>query len=148
MTRRLPRRSRGKSSDVDTTKISKLLRLLSSDKDGEVLATVGALKRALAATGKDLHDLATAAEVGLKPSPPPALQRRSLGPPAPSLDDWQSMSWWLHYHRHQLRKEQRELVADMLLGQGDGFDCGRVQTWAIAELRSIVAGLQARLRHG
>ena len=134
MSRHLPRRLRVKSSDViDTTKISKLLRLLGSDKEGEVLATVGALKRALAAVGKDFHDLATAADSGFKPPAP------ALGPPSPNLDDWQSMAWWLHWHRHQLRVEQRELVADMLLGQGDGFDCGRVQTWAIDELRSMVA---------
>jgi hypothetical protein len=141
MTSRLLRRSRKKSTPIDPTKVGKLVRMLSSDRPGEVVAAAAALKRTLEAGGLDIHDLASAVESGLKPAPPP--QRRSLAPPSPNLDDWQSVSWWLHWHRHQLRKEQREFVADMLLGQGDAFDCGQVCTWAIAELRSIVAMIQA-----
>jgi len=40
------------------TDIRKLIRMLGSDNDAEVLATVRALRRALAANGKDLHWLA------------------------------------------------------------------------------------------
>lgn len=39
-------------------KVGKLLRLLASDKNGEVLATVGALKRTLGGANLSLHDLA------------------------------------------------------------------------------------------
>jgi hypothetical protein len=39
-------------------RLAKLIRMLGSDRDGEVVATVVALKRALAANGLDLHDLA------------------------------------------------------------------------------------------
>jgi len=38
--------------------ISKLIPRLASDHDGEVLATVAAIRRTLAAGGRDLHDLA------------------------------------------------------------------------------------------
>jgi hypothetical protein len=39
-------------------KLAKLMRLLASDKDGEVLAAVQALKRTLNGSGADIHDLA------------------------------------------------------------------------------------------
>jgi hypothetical protein len=39
-------------------KLSKLIRLLASDKDGEVLGTVAAIRRTLERAGLDLHDLA------------------------------------------------------------------------------------------
>ena len=39
-------------------KLQKLIPLLASDKDGEVLAAVGAIRRVLGAAGADLHDLA------------------------------------------------------------------------------------------
>ena len=39
------------------TRLGKLLPRLASDHDGEVIATVAALRRTLAADGQDLHDL-------------------------------------------------------------------------------------------
>lgn len=44
-----------------------------------------------------------------------------------------------------LRKDQAEFVADMLLGQGDGFDCGRICSWAIADLRSMIGHVRAKI---
>ncbi|GEO82596.1 hypothetical protein [Pararhodospirillum oryzae] len=41
-------------------KLQKLLPLLGSDKDGEVLATVAAIRRTLDGAGANLHDLARA----------------------------------------------------------------------------------------
>ena len=41
-------------------KLGKLIRMLSSDKDGEVLAAASAIKRTLAAEGSDIHALADA----------------------------------------------------------------------------------------
>lgn len=40
------------------TDMTKLIKLLSSDKDGEILAAVAAIKRQLKSNGKDIHDLA------------------------------------------------------------------------------------------
>jgi hypothetical protein len=45
-----------------TPTIAKLLRLLASDKPGEVIAAVRALQRVLKSAGLDLHDLANAIE--------------------------------------------------------------------------------------
>jgi hypothetical protein len=43
---------------VVAPRLGQLIRLLASDKDGEVLATVYALRRVLSNAGLDLHDLA------------------------------------------------------------------------------------------
>jgi hypothetical protein len=54
-------------------RLSKLLPLLASDKEGEVLATVRAIRAALLGEGLDLHDLATSiagAEVVANPRAP------------------------------------------------------------------------------
>src|SRR5262249_51209541 len=45
-----------------TPTIGKLLRLLGSDKDGEVVASARALRRVLQGAGLDLHDLARMVE--------------------------------------------------------------------------------------
>jgi hypothetical protein len=45
-----------------TDKVNKLIRLLSSDNDGEVLAAARALRRTLQTHGADLHTLAAAIE--------------------------------------------------------------------------------------
>lgn len=52
---------------VVAPKIAKLIPRLATDHDGEVLATVQAIRRTLAAAGLDLHDL-----VGALNSPPAA----------------------------------------------------------------------------
>jgi len=44
------------------TKLGQLVRLLSSDKDGEVVAAARAIGRTLRAVGKDFHDLAALIE--------------------------------------------------------------------------------------
>jgi len=136
------------SRKKDTGKIGKLIRLLGSDKDGEVLAAVGALRRALRADGRDLHDLADAVALWLNqlpPAPEPAPQRSwsrsSYAPPNPDPDNWETMCWYLHYFRFQLRKEDREKVADYLLGVG--FFEGRCTEGDLRYLRRLVASVQA-----
>src|SRR5262245_348634 len=51
------------------TQFGKLLRLLASDKDGEVIAAVAAIKRTLASRSLDFHDLADAIDAGLQQRP-------------------------------------------------------------------------------
>ena len=134
---KLPRRT-GAKSKIDTGKIAKLIRLLGSDKPGEVIAAAAALKRMLAASGKDLHDLAAAAVAGLRPAPPQR-QVQVWGPPAPRPGDWQSMCWYLHHHRLDLRPDDRAFVEDCLLGR---FEGGVVRDWHLTRLRGLVAIVQ------
>ena len=72
-------------SSTAATRIGQCLRLLGSDKPGEVLAAVDALGRTLRSAGTDLHHLANVTERALRvapkrvPPPPP--------PPPPSGAD-------------------------------------------------------------
>jgi hypothetical protein len=140
MSNRLPRRT-PKKTQIDTDKIGKLIRMLGSDKAGEQLATVEALQRYLRASGSDFHDIAAIVQAGLRPAHGKALQR-SWGPPAPRGDDWQEMCWYAHFHRHQLHREDREYVADCLLGVAFRDDDDVCTPWHMARLRRIVAGLK------
>jgi hypothetical protein len=123
-------------TEVDSTKVGKLLRLLGSDKPGEVLAAVTALKRTLESASLDVHDLAAIVEAGLRP----AQQRPSWGPPEPAADNWQSMAWFCRHHRHHLPEHHREFIEDLLLGRAQHQ--GRVTQWHLQELQRIVASLQ------
>jgi hypothetical protein len=135
MTRRMIR-AKQRPPKIDHTKIAKLLRLLGSDKPGEVVAAAAALKRTLQAGGQDLHDLAYLVETGLRPAQQPQL---SWGPPAPSTEDWQAMAWFCHFHRRSLRKDDAEYVADCLLGTAFRDDYDVCTDWHMERLRRIVA---------
>jgi|SRR5665213_3374796 len=58
-------------------KLAPLVRMLSAPHDGEVLATVAAIRRTLAADKQDLHDLARLIEREL-PAPSPAISVRGF----------------------------------------------------------------------
>jgi hypothetical protein len=61
-------------------KLAKLLPLLGSDRDGEVLGAARAVKRTLASAGCDLHDLAASVT---RPEPLPRIVDRDRPPPPP-----------------------------------------------------------------
>ena len=70
-----------------STRLAKLIRLLASDKSGEVVAAAGAINRALAAAGLDIHRLADVVERSpLVPGqmPPPPCDDSTAG-------DWRAM---------------------------------------------------------
>jgi hypothetical protein len=128
------------SRKLDTKKVGKLVRLLASDKDGEVLATVAAIKRMLDVADLDLHDLADAVRAGFR-KPQKQRQPAKWTPPAPDTDFWQSMAWWAHYHGHRLPTSDRDYVHDVLLGRH--FDCGRADAAMMRRLREIIAKIEA-----
>ena len=95
----------------DTARLAQPVRLLGTDRDGEVLAAVAAMRRMLAAAGLDFHDLAAAAEQwwnGTPASPdqsaPPPWQltakeclTRGMGRLRPAeIDFLHSMTTWPH----------------------------------------------------
>lgn len=74
-------------------KLQKLIPRLASDHDGEVVATVAAIRRTLEAAGLDLHDL-TAALVIVEPTPPaqidgPEMLRQVIETPDFAPSDWE-----------------------------------------------------------
>jgi hypothetical protein len=72
-------------SSTAATRVGQCLRLLGSDKPGEVLAAVDALERTLRGAGTDLHFLANVAERALRDKPEP--KRAPPSPPRSSPDD-------------------------------------------------------------
>jgi hypothetical protein len=69
-------------ADIAPT-VAKLLRLLASDKDGEIVASVHALQRVLGSANLDLHDLANVVEF--------AARRREIPRVEATADDLREM---------------------------------------------------------
>lgn len=97
-------------------RLAKLLPLLTSDRDGEVLAAVAAIRRTLDAAGLTVHDLAAA--IGAPASPTGGTSddaimvvalRRAAG-----LSDWErrfieSLATWLQQGRRLTPKQRATL---------------------------------------
>jgi hypothetical protein len=90
------------------SQIGKLLRLLlGTDKDGEAVAALTALKRALTASGLDHHALAAVIERGLS-----AL---SISPPVQrTTDDWRSTASFCRAHRDDLTEREAIFIDNLL----------------------------------
>jgi hypothetical protein len=67
-------------------KLDKLIPLLSSDKDGEVIATVGAIDRTLKSAGYDWFDLVKVIEIGGKQLTRPDRYVERVDAPITELD--------------------------------------------------------------
>jgi hypothetical protein len=87
--------------------LAKLIRLLSSDRDGEVVASVHAMCRLLASIGLSLHDLADAIELPAQTS-----QHDD------DADDWRVMAKACAQCRHLLSDRERSFVATMVRWRG------------------------------
>jgi hypothetical protein len=135
----VPRRIK-KAPAVDIDRIGKLVRLLASDKPGEVLATVAAINRTLDIAELDFHDLADVVTAGFK-KPTKQRQPAKWAPPAPDPDYWESLAWYAHFYRQHLSDPDKGYVADVLMGRN--FDCGRADASMMWRLRNIVAKIEA-----
>lgn len=94
-------------------KLAKLIAVLSSDRDGEVVATVRAIGRTLKGAGADFHDLAKAAT-----AEPVAARRTAPPPPPPPEEEASSMTWadcarWCRARAYRLSPKEAEFVRDM-----------------------------------
>jgi hypothetical protein len=124
---------------IDTEKVAKLVRMLASDRDGEVLSAVGALRRTLGAGGADINDMAAAVVVGFKNSK--RQQPTRWTPPEPNRHSWEALAWFAHYHRRHLTSVDADYVAGVLVGQH--FNCGRATSGMMGRLRNIVDKVEA-----
>jgi hypothetical protein len=106
-------------------KLAKLVRLLSSDKDGEVLAAAAAIRRTLAAEGSDIHALAD------------ALCRRPPPPPAPREDDWHSMACECQAHSERLSEREQGFVDDMVEWTAFREPTEKQQAWLLSIYRKV-----------
>ena len=95
------------------TKLGKLIRLLGSDKPGEVVAAADAINRSLRSAGMDIHQLAEAVErVPLVPQ----------GAPDTSHDDeqlrWRETRNWCADRAEFLTKRELEFITSMANWRG------------------------------
>jgi hypothetical protein len=91
---------------VETGKLVKLLRLVfSSDKDGEVIAAVAAVKRLLASAGLDAHALADVVEHGTKSIAVPHVDRVD-----DDDGDDRSAIWFAFHRRYSLTPRDRQFI--------------------------------------
>jgi hypothetical protein len=92
-------------------RLEKLVRLLSSDKDGEVLAATAAIRRVLATEGLDIHSLADAL---CRPEPAaPHAEAKSQSASASADDaDWHSVASECDARSDRLTVREQEFVSD------------------------------------
>lgn len=89
-------------------KLAKLLPRLATDADGEIVATVAAIRRTLEGHGADLHDLAAAV------TRPPIMVQTT--PPPDDPHDWRGRAAWCRDNGGgRLNAKEYQFVRDMAL---------------------------------
>ena len=114
-----------------TARLGKLIRLLASDKSGEVVAAASAITRALATAGLDIHRLADVAERGLSvpgQTTPPPRDDSTAG-------DWRAMRRFCADHDALMSAREREFIADIKRWRGQLTV--KQQTWLDGDLSAI-----------
>ena len=91
-------------------RLGKLLRMLSSDKDGEVLAATAAIKRTLANEGLDIHSLADAL---CQPAPRAEKAQRATHD-TPDTTNWHGVACECAAHGATLNLREQKFVSDMV----------------------------------
>ena|SRR5215207_4936659 len=91
-------------------KIAKLIPRLATDHDGEIVATVQAIRRTLASSGLDLHDLAGALE--REPETRTVIVYRDQGTGEPAT--WRALAEWCQRNdAGRLKAHERDFITDM-----------------------------------
>jgi hypothetical protein len=114
-------------------RLSQLIRLLGSDRDGEVVAAARAIQRTLATVGQDFHDLADVVESAPERSPPgqePAHHHRGC-------EDHRAMARWLLNRGARLSPKEWSFVADMAKRFGSLSE--RQEAWLLAIYERVSA---------
>lgn len=93
-------------------KLARLIPRLASNHDGEVVATVRAIKRTLASAGLDLHDLATALE--REPETRIVYRDRPAPKRTPQMP-WHEMALWcLDHGEGRLSARENDFIENVL----------------------------------
>ena len=107
-----------------TGKLCKMIRMLASDCDGDVIAAARAIKRTLRSEGLDIHQLAKGIEEpnggtlteAVSPEPGPAEERHHGAADFANIDgtpSWHEIALWCQQRNERLREKEREFVSDM-----------------------------------
>jgi hypothetical protein len=105
--------------------VGKLIRLLASDQDGEVVASARALHRTLRNAGLDFNELAQMIE-----APP----QRTADPDS----DWRAMARACAEHVHELSDRERSFVRSMVKWRGEPSE--RQIDWLLVIFGRVVEG--------
>lgn len=97
-------------------RLGKLVRLLASDKPGEVTAAVAAINRALRSAGLDIHALAEIVDRS------PIVPRQSPDSPTATSDDnerpWRNIRSWCADHDEFLTDRECEFISSLAHWRG------------------------------
>jgi hypothetical protein len=93
-------------------RVGKLIRLLSSDKDAEVVASARALKRTLESAGTDLHGLAKLIEERIRKTEN-ALHGSGEFRDIDGNPDWHEIAKWCQRRANRLNEKECKFVDDM-----------------------------------
>ena len=106
-------------------RISKLIPRLASNHDGEVVATVAAIKRTLEASGFDFNDLASSVSaIGLEAALVPAAM-----PFVSPAEDWSDIIRQCFEHRSSLSAKERAFVESMIAWDAEPTE--KQQKWLL-----------------
>ena len=113
---------------VAQNKLGKLLRLLSSDKPGEVAAAASAIMRTLATEGLDIHNLADALC-----QPPRRAEAKAQSAAAPADDtDWHSVACECEVHSAALTEREQQFISNMVSWTARRTPTEKQQAWLLA----------------
>jgi hypothetical protein len=108
-------------------RLSQFIRLLGSDRDGEVVAAARAIQRTLATVGQDFHDLADIVERSIERSARPPDQEPAHHR---ECDDWRAMARWVRDSGARLSPKERGFVSDIAVRFGTLSE--RQAAWLLA----------------
>jgi hypothetical protein len=112
---------------VVAPKLSKLIPMLATDHDGEVVATVRAISRTLKGAGLDFHSLVEALgehKSTYAPPPPP----RKAQAPTPQPTSLRDIAIWLRTHAaHRMNYKEQSFVIEMTSRLGTGRRASKKQ---------------------
>jgi hypothetical protein len=107
---------------VVLAKVAKLIRLLSSDKPGEALGAISAIRRTLAGAGLDLHDLAHVIETASEIKTAPKVM------PSDETIDWQQFAVRILRH-HGAELNEKEVTFVSTMSRWHGLPSRKQQEW-------------------
>jgi hypothetical protein len=110
-------------------KLGTLLRMLSSDKDGEVVAAASAIVRTLKAEGLDIHSFADAL---CRPAPRTDTEARSASREAAHDIDWYSVACEGDAHGDLLTPREQQFGSDMVTWTARRAPTKKQQAWLLA----------------
>jgi hypothetical protein len=127
-------------------RVGEVLRMSSSDKDGELLAATAAIKRTLATAGLDIHFLADAlcqpaplAEANAQRAPHDTSHWRD-GWPGADTTDWHSVACECEVHGDALNLREQKFVSDMVAWTWHSRPSERQRAWLLIILNKVCHG--------